>query len=70
MNLFNKYIIRKADGTPIDPYAMYFVLRIDTDPVARKALWEYARETDDEELRMALAYALAEFEPKTEDNNG
>lgn len=60
--LFRKYVIRKANGKPIDPQAMYFVLRIDTDPVARKALWEYARETDDDELRDALCHALLGFE--------
>ncbi|MEH2102548.1 MAG: hypothetical protein V7K76_22910 [Nostoc sp.] len=32
--LFGKYIIQKADGTPIDPSAQYFVLRPDTDTAA------------------------------------
>ena len=60
--LFRKYIIRKANGKPIDPQAMYFVLRIDTDPVARKALRTYVIETKDEDLAIQLAYCLAEFD--------
>lgn len=38
---YGKYIIKKANGEPIDPHAQYFVLRIDTDPHARAALREY-----------------------------
>jgi len=34
--------LKKADGSPVDPNAMYFVLRIDTDPHARIALRAYA----------------------------
>lgn len=41
-NLFNKYIVQKSDGSPVDPRAQYFVLRIDTDPAARHALNAYA----------------------------
>ena len=41
-NLYNKYIVEKADGTPVDPEAQYFVLRIDTDPAARHAVLQYA----------------------------
>jgi hypothetical protein len=41
--LFSKYKIEKADGSPVDPNAMYFVLRIDTDVHARIALRAYAR---------------------------
>lgn len=40
---FDKYQVTKADGTPTDPAARYFVLRYDTDPAARKALAVYAR---------------------------
>ncbi len=40
---FGKYKIEKADGTPIDPNADYFVLRLDTDPDARAALRLYAK---------------------------
>lgn len=41
--LFGKYDIKKSDGTPVDPDAQYFVLRIDTDVHARIALRAYAR---------------------------
>jgi alkanesulfonate monooxygenase SsuD/methylene tetrahydromethanopterin reductase-like flavin-dependent oxidoreductase (luciferase family) len=41
-NLFNKYRVEKQDGSPVDPKAQYFVLRIDTDPVARYAVYAYA----------------------------
>lgn len=40
--LYGKYRIAKADGSPIDPDAQYFVLRIDTDQAAREALKTYA----------------------------
>ena len=36
-----KYIIQKTNGHPIDPKADYFVLRLDTDPHALKALDTY-----------------------------
>jgi len=39
--LYGKYKIEKTDGTPIDPKAQYFVLRLDTDPYARRALRKY-----------------------------
>ena len=41
--LYDKYIITKTDGSPVDPHAQYFVLRIDTDPCARLALDHYAQ---------------------------
>lgn len=41
-NLYNKYIVQKSDGSPVDPNAQYFVLRIDTDPAARHAVLMYA----------------------------
>lgn len=40
--LYGKYIIFKADGSEGDPEAKYFVLRVDTDKHARKALLAYA----------------------------
>lgn len=42
--LYRKFEIAKTDGTPVDPDAQYFVLRIDTDPAARVALLAYAGE--------------------------
>jgi hypothetical protein len=48
--LFRKYSIAKTNGSPIDPSACYFVLRLDTDPVAREAMVAYAEECPDSEL--------------------
>lgn len=39
--LYGKYIIHKADGSPVDPKAKYFVLRLDKDPHAQKAELAY-----------------------------
>ncbi|MEH2070023.1 MAG: hypothetical protein V7K47_17990 [Nostoc sp.] len=47
MALFGKYIIQKADGTPVDPNAQYFVLRPDTDKAARVAIRAYIQELSD-----------------------
>jgi hypothetical protein len=44
--LYNKYVISKSDGSPIDPNAVYFVLRVDKDPAARAAMRIYANRTD------------------------
>jgi len=41
--IFPKYFISKVNGNPIDPEAEYFVLRLDTDPHARKAAVTYAQ---------------------------
>ena len=46
--LFGKYIIEKKDGSPIDHDAQYFVLRLDTDVAARRAMLEYSRWTNSE----------------------
>lgn len=40
--LFNKYKIEHADGTPTDPGAVYFVLRIDDDNSAVNAVIGWA----------------------------
>lgn len=42
-NLFSKYHITKNDGSPVDPNAQYFVLRIDTDVHAQIAVMAYAQ---------------------------
>ena len=42
IGLYNKYIINKSDGTDIDINADYFVLRLDKDIRARKALRVFA----------------------------
>ena len=41
--LIKKYIITKADWTPVSSEADYFVLRLDTDPHARRAARAYAK---------------------------
>lgn len=40
--LYSKYNVSKVDGSKVDPEAIYFVLRLDTDPHARKAAEAYA----------------------------
>lgn len=47
--LYGKYIITRADGTPVNDRC--FVLKPDKDPAAAKALQAYAAATDDEQLR-------------------
>ncbi len=42
MGLYGKYIVNRSDGQPVDPGADYFVLRLDTDEAARRALLVYA----------------------------
>lgn len=49
--MYSKYHITKADGTPVDEDAQYFVLRLDEDPNACVA---------------ALAYALSVYETNVE----
>ena len=46
--LYQKYIIQKTDGSPVDPMAKYFVLRYDKldddfGRFSRRALFEFAR---------------------------
>lgn len=36
--LYQKYTVSKADGSGVDPNALYMVLRYDNDPLAREAL--------------------------------
>lgn len=40
--LVKKYVITKSDGSPTNPNADYFVLRLDKDPHAQKAIMKYA----------------------------
>ena len=51
--LYRKYDIKKANGQPTDPKAKYFVLRLDTDPVARMAMRTYANEVERPEPEFA-----------------
>jgi len=58
--LFKKYVITKADGSPVDPEAVYFVLRLDTDPHAEKAAETCAAsvESENPDLASDLRYML------------
>ena len=40
--LYEKYEVSKRDASPVDPQAVYFVLRLDTDLCARCAALHYA----------------------------
>ena len=53
---YDKYLIMKADGEPVDPEGVFFVLRLDTDPAAREAALVYAAAviSSDPELAAAL----------------
>lgn len=44
--IYGKYLIAKADGTPVYPDAQYFVLRLDTDIHARRAIMAYAESVE------------------------
>jgi hypothetical protein len=45
--LYQKYVVTKADGLPVDPNAVYFVLRLDTKDfygyASRNAIRLYAK---------------------------
>lgn len=62
--LYGKYRIEKSDGTPVDSKAVYFTLRIDTDPHARTAIRAYIESCRGEnpELAEDLERVLQEFE--------
>ncbi len=52
-DLYEKYRITKMDGSPVDPKAVYFVLRLDSDPAARQAAIKYAVLTIDDNPTLA-----------------
>lgn len=51
--LYGKYKIEKTDGSPVDPKAIYFTLRLDTDPYARKAIRAYIEACREEQPELA-----------------
>jgi len=51
--LYGKYRIEKVDGSPVDPGAVYFTLRLDTDPHARAAIKAYVESCKREEPKLA-----------------
>ncbi len=64
--LYGKYIIGKANGEPVDPDADYFVLRLDTDPAARRAALAYSNDIQREnpELAFDLLDRVSRYEAK------
>lgn len=53
MGLYGKYEIRKKNGEPVDPNAVYFTLRIDTDPHAVAAILAYIESCREENPNLA-----------------
>jgi len=51
--LYGKYEIRKRDGSDVDPGAIYFTLRIDTDKHARAAIRAYVESCREEQPELA-----------------
>jgi hypothetical protein len=51
--IYGKYRIEKSDGTAVDPKAVYFTLRIDTDPHARAAIRAYIESCREENPDLA-----------------
>jgi len=64
--LFNKYTVTKTDGSPVDPDAQYFVLRIDTDYAARVAVLAYANsiQVDNPQFAEQLRRWVIEYHPR------
>lgn len=62
VGLFSKYTVTKTDGSPVDPNAKYFVLRLDKDPAAIEALLTYADQCDDLALAEDLLQTLEQYE--------
>ena len=51
--IYGKYKIEKTDGSPVDPKAIYFTLRLDTDKHARAAVRAYIESCRDEQPKLA-----------------
>jgi hypothetical protein len=56
--VYGKYLVSKADGSPVDPQACYFVLRLDTDKAARCAMQLYADMCGDPQLKSDIVECL------------
>lgn len=74
--MLDKYKIMKTNGKAVDPEARYFVLRYDTDFVARLAMRFYADSIEAEdpilsnEIRQALESALVQFRARGKHSQG
>lgn len=53
IGLSRDYFLGRFDGTPIDLNAVFFVLRVDADPHARKALLAYIESVKTENPTLA-----------------
>jgi hypothetical protein len=51
--LYGKYRIEKTDGSAVDPKAVYFTLRLDTDRHARRAIQAYVESCREEQPELA-----------------
>jgi hypothetical protein len=51
--LYHKYVVSKRDGSPVDPKADYFVLRLDTDRAARRSAEFYAAYVSEDNPQIA-----------------
>ena len=62
--IYGKYLVEKSDGSPVDPKAIYFTLRLDTDPHARAAVRAYAIscQAENPDLAADLINLLEELE--------
>lgn len=56
--VYMKYTIGKSDGSPVDPEACYFVLRLDADDVAREAMRVYAKKCSNKKLANSILRCL------------
>lgn len=54
-----KFAVQRLDGMPPDPNARYLVLRLDTDPFARKAAEIYAQSVSKNDPALAAAVRKA-----------
>lgn len=61
LGLYDKFEIRKKNGDPIGCDAKYFVLRIDNDLAAQRALKTYAENTDNKLLSDNLLSLLSDI---------
>ena len=52
--LYEKYYIAKTDGSPVDDGADYFVMRLDSDPHARKGALAYADSIKEQNPHLAF----------------
>ena len=68
----DRYKITKRDGSPIDPKAQYFVLRLDSDACAREAARVYASCVQSEHpmLALELRMLVRRLSEKAEDKIG